>query len=47
MGPSVEGVLTISANGSEPLNKMAAISIYDKNVPNLLLQEGLEADFCI
>ena len=29
--PSVKRVLTISLNGSTPLNKMAAISIYGKN----------------
>ena len=31
MGPSVQGLLTICSNGSAPLNKMTAMSIFDKN----------------
>ena len=43
MGLSVERVLTICSNGSAPLNKIAAMSIYGKN---LLLQnqESFEAE---
>ena len=31
MGPSVEGLLTISSGGSTPLYKMTAMPIYGKN----------------
>ena len=43
MGLSVKRVLTICSNGSAPLNKIAAMSIYGKN---LLLQnqESFEAE---
>ena len=30
MGRSVEGILTIYSNGSTPMNRMAAMSIYGK-----------------
>ena len=36
--PSVEKMLTICSNGSAPLNKMAAMPIYDKTLKNLFLQ---------
>ena len=38
MGPSVERVLPSCLNGSGALNKMASLSIYGKNLKNLLLQ---------
>ena len=45
MGPSVERVLTVCSNGSTPLNKMAAVPIYDKNENNSLQkQESFETE---
>ena len=36
MGPCVEVMLTIYSSGSAPMNKIAAIPIYDKTLKNLL-----------
>ena len=46
MGPSVERILTICSNGSAPLNKVAAMSIYGITRKKLLLQyqENFEAE---
>ena len=45
MGPSVEEVLIICYNGSTPLNKIAAMTIYGKTLQNLLQnQESFEAE---
>ena len=32
MGPSVEKMLTVCSNGSAPLNKMAAMLMYDRTL---------------
>ena len=37
--PSIKRVLTICSNGSAPLNKMAAMPIYGKNIKNLTYTE--------
>ena len=46
MGPSVERVLPVCSNGSKPLNKVTARSIYGKTLKNRLLQnqESLGAE---
>ena len=40
MGPSVERMLTICSDGSAPLNKMAAMPIYDRTLKDLKSSEA-------
>ena len=45
MGPSVERMLTICSNSSAPLNKMAAMPIYDTTLKTVLQnKESFEAE---
>ena len=46
MEPSVEEVLLVCPNGSAPLNKIAAMPIYDQTLKLLLLQsqDSFEAE---